>query len=799
MKVTIGRGLPGVSVYILDRWQCPVPQGITGELCISGQQITPGYWKDSGGHDQTPRHVKNPFASSSSSSQLMYRTGDLGSWNDDMTIRYVGRIDNQVKVRGFRVELEEVEQAIIAADLTVRVQSAVVLVVSDTEILGQEDKRIVGFVTPHDVDVAALRAQIALVLPSYMRPSRILALDELPRSQNGKADRKALQALAISARSVTGTTSTTGEEVNDDQGVGAQDKLTATEELISKAWRELLGLRAETRIPKDQDFLALGGNSVLLIKVARTIASSVGRHVSVALLVRRTVLEDLARSIDEQAAASVSEAGGDTFSAYLSTPRVHESTSTSKESPLSYLETEIFHSHYASDTKSAFNTTFQFVVRGVLKKDVFFEAFNDVVRINPILRARYRQVAPNRPPYRLISDSLCSPKGYKGNEWDPAKMQAAVDEPFDLANDPLLRLIIWERKSNEDDKPVETMVMLITHHIVTDRASISIMLQLVSQKYKNLIESAGNEVHSNGLPDAMKSTGTYIDWARWLLVDQQNFRSKTQLEKKAAYWRENLRGMQPIPWHQTLTHDIQRQTISSQQNPGSTQHFHIPLLGNASVAYSQRLAVAATGLALRAVLGTSDTVVALPYMNRDDPATANMLGLFVDRIPLRFSVADGDLTSASALLDRVASATHQAVEKQIPYSQIRAALASAETDSRSICHLQPTVGGRFVDILVIYNWQTDALEKSVALGPNLHVSGVEPGRAAKATGSMFPLLFDYSEDGDGGLLVELEFNPDIVPRRVVENMGAVLPEIVQGLAHLDRPDSIVHNSQDLLK
>ncbi|KAK8912145.1 hypothetical protein VCV18_012790 [Metarhizium anisopliae] len=145
-----------------------------------------------------------------------------------------------------------------------------------------------------------------------------------------------------------------------------------------------------------------------------------------------------------------------------------------------------------------------------------------------------------------------------------------------------------------------------------------------------------------------------------------------------------------------------------------------------------------------------------------------MLGLFVDRLPIRLELSSADLASANVLLDLVSSATHHAVEQQAPYARIRSQFVSTND--------------RFIDVLVIYNWQSDALETRLDLGPDVQVTQLSAARAARPKGTMFPLLFDYSEQRDGGLLPHVVYNPDLIPAKIVAALISLLPGLVQGLS-----------------
>ncbi len=239
--VPIGGPVWNTAALVLDERLRPVPVGVVGELYLSGVQVARGYARRAG--LSAERFVANPFGGSG---ERLYRTGDLVRWTRGGELEYVGRNDLQVKVRGQRIELGEIEAVLRTQS---GVAAGVVAVVSD---------QLVGYVVPSgDLDVRAVRSAMGEVLPGYMVPSQVVVLEALPLLPNGKLDRRALPDPVVEEREF-------------------RNPITDLEQAVAAVFAEVLGVE---QVGLDDDFFALGGNSLVATRVVARLGEALGTRV----------------------------------------------------------------------------------------------------------------------------------------------------------------------------------------------------------------------------------------------------------------------------------------------------------------------------------------------------------------------------------------------------------------------------------------------------------------------------------------------------------------------------------------
>ncbi|MDU5863172.1 MAG: amino acid adenylation domain-containing protein, partial [Acinetobacter sp.] len=263
-SVAIGYPVWNTQLYILDQYLRPVPVGVDGELYLAGHQLAMGYLHRA---DLTAtRFVANPFAAG----QRMYRTGDIARWHADGSIQYVGRADDQLKIRGQRIELGEIEQQLCL------ISSLDVVVHPISSEQNKADVQLVAYLqTTAPVDIEKLKKQLAKQLPAYMVPTHYVLVEKFPLSHNGKLDRKALPQPKINPTNTE-----------------KQYATTAFEHELTRIFQQVLN--TDQNIGVNEDFFALGGHSILVMKLAIEIRKVFKRTIPIGQLMSHVTIQRLA-------------------------------------------------------------------------------------------------------------------------------------------------------------------------------------------------------------------------------------------------------------------------------------------------------------------------------------------------------------------------------------------------------------------------------------------------------------------------------------------------------------------------
>ncbi|HVR08856.1 MAG TPA: amino acid adenylation domain-containing protein, partial [Thermoanaerobaculia bacterium] len=687
--VGLGRPIAESRFHVVDPGLLPVPMGAAGELVIGGEGLARGYW---GRPELTAeRFVPDPWSGRDpagdgrpAAGRRLYRTGDLVRHRPDGDLEFLGRIDHQVKVRGFRIELGEIESAL-------RRHPAVGQAVVTARGEGT-DRRLVAYLVPRTggaAPAAELRQWLRRRLPEYMVPADFVALERLPLSPAGKVDRRALPAPPAAGAEAAG-------------GDGARiAPRTPTEELLAGMWAELLGLGGG-QVGVGDDFFRLGGHSLLAVRVAARLRELLGVELSLPRLLQLSRLEDLAREVEELGR------GGRPRPAPLR--RLPREPGKALASAPSFAQERLWFLEQLEPGGAVYNEPRALRLRGQLDVAALAGSIGEIRRRHEVLRTRFAarggavvavadvEVAAERE--LPVVDLGALPEARR-----PALAESLVAaearRPFDLAAGPLLRTALLRltpaggrRRRRE---PLEHVLLLTTHHVVSDGWSLEVLARELSAGYAARAGAgAGDGAAGVGAPQMTtaeaesQGAGTshgstlpalpiqYADFAHW----QRELLSGETLAAELAFWRERLAGPRGLPPQLELPLDRPRPLAPSSRGARRTLALPAALAGELA-ALGQRhgatlfmTLLAAFDALLARYSGQSDVAVGTVVANRGRLETENLIGLFVNTLVMRVDLA-GD-PDAGELLGRVRQAALGAYAHQdVPFDKLVGELGAA--------------------------------------------------------------------------------------------------------------------------
>ena len=452
--VPIGKPITGAHVLVLDENGEFTPIGVPGELYLGGAGVAVGYL---GKPAMTAeKFVPDPIGPPGS---RLYRTGDRGRWRADGVLEYLGRLDDQLKISGVRIEPAEIE---IAVQAHPDVWACVVLGVPDN----QGSKRLVAYVVADDeVSPSGLRAFLRKRLPEYLVPTVFMLVAELPLTVSGKVDRAALRALDIT-ENVSGLTYVRPN--------------SAAERMVADIWSELL---AVDRVGLDDDFFQLGGHSLLITRLAERLRAVSGRRIEMAALFASTTVRSQTRLMSKQDGAERAPA------ALPRGPRV----------PLSFGQQRLWFLEKLRQGDPEYTVPLFLTVPADIDEATVRSALNALAARHEVLRTRY--VLEDSEPFQVIDPP--APVALRTLDGEPtALFRAELTLGFDLENGPVWRALLVRRPDGEGT------LLVTAHHIACDGRSMVVL----SDEFKRLC--AGEE-----LPAPSIQYADHAIWQRQALTD----------------------------------------------------------------------------------------------------------------------------------------------------------------------------------------------------------------------------------------------------------------------------------------
>ena len=725
--VVIGKPDPNTHGYIVDSSMQLVPVGAPGELLLSGPRLALGY---ANRPDLTAeKFIPNPCLVTFESQipddlkphfQLAYRTGDLVRWRANGEIEFLGRIDRQVKVNGVRIELGEVEAVLGAADA---VQAAVVSAVRDPK--GKQ--KLVGYVTPGDVDTAAVLEHCRSRLVASMVPSVITAMESFPLLPNGKIDVRSLPA----------------PEWEVDSEEAFVEPATELEQSVARVWMDVLG-RSEP-LSAHADFFAAGGTSLQVFRVTAGLQKATGLEGLPPSLIHTS------RTVRATAAALQSLLDSRDSGTYHGLPRIVARHWGDSLRPLSSNQEQMW--VLAQNGGSvAYNMPFILELDGIPDVGALQQSLNEIARRHEVLRMHYFDV--DGVPMGKIADAEGFHVPFEEARFgNPSELEDALADEgrkeFDFFVGPLIRAKLLSLVGSGG-----CVLALTLHHAVGDGWSSGILWRELSLLY---------EAYSLGKAPALEALPIqYADYSAW----QQALLGCELALKAEEYWRDALTG---APTLLQLPTDFARPQVPSFRAGTLSMSMPSNLLSQIESCArrlginAQAILLAAVQLVLMQYSRQDDLVVGVPVAGRDQPSTQGLVGYFINTLPVRATIHDG--VAFMELAKRASKAVVESLEHSfLPLARIVHAAGVERT---------PNVNPLF-QVLFQY------LPRDQNLGSELKLGSVA-GRTVASRGGQaqakMDMIITLSESGR--LIIEYMaelFSPSTV-RRLMDNLILCLQHV----------------------
>ncbi|MFG2677239.1 amino acid adenylation domain-containing protein [Streptomyces sp. NPDC048445] len=702
----IGRPLDGMRAYVLDTAMRPVPAGAEGELYIAGAGVARGYLGRPG--LTATRFVADPF---SEAGERMYRTGDLVRRDADGLLHYVARSDQQIKLRGHRIEPAEIETVLRTEP---SVHAACVLVREDLP----GDRTLTAYVVPAPgrpaPDPDRLAAHVGHHLPAYMVPSVIQPVDTLPLTPNGKLDRAALP--------------------RPDGPPAAQGRppRSAVEEILAGLFADVLGVE---RVGIDDSFFALGGHSLLATRLVGRVRAALDTETEIRTLFENPTVAALATAL--------SESGRPPRPAL--TPQERPATI-----PLSYAQQRLWFLHRLEGPSATYNIPFAVRIDGPLDTEALRLALHDVVSRHAALRTVFPEGDTGPHQHITAPDDVRSPFAWEAIDEDKIRhrINAAAAEPIDIEHHLPLQATLLRLA---DDAHV---LVLVIHHIAADGSSLAPLVHDLGAAYRARVRA-----EEPALPALTVDYADHTLWQRRLLGDEHD--PDSLVSRQLDYWKAALDGlpeMIELPW------DRSRPAVP--RHTGATYDFAVGPIISRRVAELARTSGCSAFMVLQAALSTvlsrhgagDDIPLGTAVAGRTDEAASELVGLFVNTLVLRTDLT-GDPTFLE-LLDRVKDSDLSAYAHQdVPFER----LVELLNPTRSQSH-HPL----FQTMLVLQNHAPAA---AIDL-PDLTVSGVPVVAGVSKFDLSFTFTETYDDSGaPDGMRAAVDYATELFDEATVRGLA----------------------------
>ena len=615
--IPIGQPMPGAAAMVLDPSLSPCPPGVVGEIYIRTPYAAIGYHGDP--ELTQAAFLPNPFTGDAE--DRVYRTGDFARLLPSGDLEFLGRRDQQVKVRGVRVEMAEIENLLRS--------HAGVLDVAVVDVDDADGYKLLCayLVVEPGTGTAEVREHLVERLPEAMVPSAFILMQELPRTLSGKVDRRALPTF---------------EQLRDERGDGEPEReRTAVEEIVAGIWCEVLRLPA---VGLGESFFALGGHSLLATQILARIREALGAELPLRALFESPTVAQLAERVEEARAAGARPAA-----------RPIEPVPRDGDLPLSFSQQRMWLLEELSAGSSAFNIPLIIRPLGELDPSVLAAALRELARRHEILRTTF----PTRDglPVQVIGSLAdgppplvdLSPLGSAAEAEAARLVSSDARRAFDLAADPPIRICLLRLA------PRDHVIALTLHHLAGDAWAFNVLSRDLAALYGGL--AAGRPAE---LPELPIQFADYAVWERRCLQGEV-------LERRLEYWRRQLAG---APTELALPQRRPRSAVPSFGDDRLALELAAELTSDLrGLSRREGVTLFMTLLAgflclLHHYSGQEDLVVGSVIDNRDRPEVEHLVGFLANTLVLRVDCSGAP--TFRQLLARVREVCLDAYAHQLP-------------------------------------------------------------------------------------------------------------------------------------
>ncbi|MHC8346654.1 non-ribosomal peptide synthetase [Pseudomonas sp. RT6P73] len=628
-RIPIGKPIANTHIHILDSDLQPVPVGVVGEIYIGGAGVAAGYFN----RPQLTAACFIPDPFSGHIGATLYRSGDQGRYRKDGNIECLGRNDNQIKIRGFRVELGEIEAILTRHEL---VREAAVTASADSS----GALHLVAYYTPQikpAVDASTLRMYLRSILPDYMRPAAYVPLEHLPMTPNGKLDRKVLPVPDINAYSRR-------------HYEAPQGKLECT---LARIWCEILDLE---QVGRHDHFFELGGHSLQAIRVLTRLRQCLSFELSLADFFAYPQLNALALAASKARRMRLPD--------ILPAPRL-------SPLPLSFAQQRLWFLAHLDGGSQAYHVAESWHIMGDLNRQALQQAFTALILRHEALRTTFA-LGASGPIQCIAAEDVRFDLAYLNlsacPDVDSELKSVSTEEslaPFDLEQGPLIRgrLVHMDQQNH--------VLLLTLHHIVCDGWSLAVLRQELEALYSAFQQDRN--------PTLKVLPFHYADYAVW----QRRWLSPDILQEQSAYWQRTL-----IHAPALLTLPTDRARLSERHYSGEAIGIELDATLTAGLkALSQRhgttlymTVLAAWASLLTRLSGQDEVVIGSPVANRTHPELDNLIGFFANTLAIRVKVPPA--LCSNELLEQVKSQTLSAhAHQDVPFEKVIESLNPTRSSS----------------------------------------------------------------------------------------------------------------------